>query len=83
MVKLRLKRYGRNKLPVYRVIAIDSRSRRDGKAISELGIYDPINEKTQLDVPAIVLYLKRGAQPTKTVSHLLQKAKVFDQVLTS
>lgn len=83
MVKLRLKRYGRNKLPVYRVIAIDSRSRRDGKAISELGIYDPINEKTQLDVKAIVSYLNKGAQPTKTVHHLLQKAKVFDQVLTS
>jgi len=80
MVKLRLKRYGRNKLPVYRVIAIDSRCRRDGKAISELGIYDPINEKTQLDVPAILSYLKNGAQPTQTVSHLLAKAKVFDQV---
>ena len=80
MVKLRLKRYGRNKLPVYRVIAIDSRCRRDGKAISELGIYDPINEKTQLDVPAILSYLKNGAQPTQTVSHLLVKAKVFDQV---
>ena len=80
MVKIRLKRYGRNKLPVYRVIAIDSRSRRDGKALSELGIYDPIREKTQLDVPAIVFYLKQGAQPTKTVNHLLQKAKVFDQI---
>nr|YP_001019114.1 ribosomal protein S16 [Chlorokybus atmophyticus]ABM87967.1 ribosomal protein S16 [Chlorokybus atmophyticus]WKT05673.1 ribosomal protein S16 [Chlorokybus atmophyticus] len=80
MVKLRLKRYGRKQKPVYRVIAIDSKARRDGRAIKELGFYDPIADKTQLDVPTIIFYLKRGAQPTETVGHILQKAKVFDQV---
>ncbi len=78
MVKIRLKRYGRKKLPIYRVIAVDNRARRDGRAIKELGFYDPIGEKTQLDVPNILFYLKSGAQPTETVGHLLQKAKIFD-----
>lgn len=78
MVKIRLKRYGRKKLPIYRVIAIDNRARRDGRAIKELGFYDPIAEKTQLDVPNIIFYLKSGAQPTETVGHLFQKAKIFD-----
>nr|NP_038395.1 ribosomal protein S16 [Mesostigma viride]Q9MUR5.1 RecName: Full=Small ribosomal subunit protein bS16c; AltName: Full=30S ribosomal protein S16, chloroplastic [Mesostigma viride]AAF43836.1 ribosomal protein S16 [Mesostigma viride]WKT08270.1 ribosomal protein S16 [Mesostigma viride] len=80
MVKLRLKRYGRKKRPFYRVIAIDSRCRRDGKALKELGFYDPIAGKTQLDVPNIIFYLKAGAQTSETVGNLLQKAKVFNQL---
>jgi len=80
MIKIRLKRYGRKKLPIYRVVAIDSKARRDGRAIKELGFYDPIGEKTQLDVPNILFFLKNGAQPTETMGHLLQKARIFDLI---
>nr|YP_009033745.1 ribosomal protein S16 [Roya anglica]YP_009256907.1 ribosomal protein S16 [Roya obtusa]AHZ11128.1 ribosomal protein S16 [Roya anglica]ANI25981.1 ribosomal protein S16 [Roya obtusa] len=80
MVKLRLKRYGRKQKPTYRIIAIDVRSRREGRALKEVGFYDPIKEKTQLDVPSILILLKHGAQPTNTVGHILQRAGIFDQM---
>ena len=80
MVKLRLKRYGRKQKPTYRIIAIDVRSRREGKALREVGFYDPIREKTQLDIPTILNFLKHGAQPTDTVSHILQRAGVSEQI---
>ena len=78
MIKLRLKRYGRKQKPTYRIIAIDVRSRRDGKALKEVGFYDPLKDKTQLNVPAILTLLKHGAQPTDTVSHIFQRAGVFE-----
>nr|YP_009258565.1 ribosomal protein S16 [Cosmarium botrytis]YP_010386161.1 ribosomal protein S16 [Cosmarium ochthodes]ANI25626.1 ribosomal protein S16 [Cosmarium botrytis]UPO65287.1 ribosomal protein S16 [Cosmarium ochthodes] len=82
MVKLRLKRYGRKQQPTYRIIAIDVRCRRDGKALKEVGFYDPRKDKTQLNVPAILTLLHHGAQPTDTVSHILQRAGVFEKLKT-
>lgn len=83
MVKLRLKRYGRKQKPTYRIIAIDVRSRREGKALKEVGFYDPIKEKTQLDIPTILKFLRHGAQPTNTVNHIFQRAGIFEQLNTS
>jgi small subunit ribosomal protein S16 len=83
MVKLRLKRYGRKQQPTYRIIAIDVRCRRDGKALKEVGFYDPIKEKTQLNIPAILALLESGAQPTDTVSHILRRAGVLEKTKTS
>jgi small subunit ribosomal protein S16 len=82
MVKLRLKRYGRKQKPTYRIIAIDSRCRREGRALKEVGFYDPLKDQTQLDIPTIINFLKHGAQPTDTVSHILQRAGVFQQMET-
>ena len=45
MIKLRLKRYGRKQQPCYRIVAMDSRVKRDGKAIEELGFYNPLTKK--------------------------------------
>ncbi len=80
MVKLRLKRLGKKREVSYRIVAINSRNRRDGKVLEELGFYNPRNDETRLDVPAIVARLKQGAQPTETVRSILNKAKVFEQV---
>ena len=80
MVKLRLKRLGKKREVSYRIIAINSSSRRDGRPIEELGFYNPRNDETRLNVPAIVKRLKQGAQPSETVRAILQKAKVFEQV---
>ncbi len=80
MVKLRLKRFGKKKAVSYRIVAIDSASRRDGRPLEELGFYNPRTDETRLNVPGIVNRLKQGAQPTDTVRSILQKAKVFDQV---
>ncbi|MDJ0633524.1 MAG: 30S ribosomal protein S16 [Xenococcaceae cyanobacterium MO_188.B29] len=80
MVKLRLKRYGKKREVSYRIVAINSRSRRDGRPLEELGFYNPRTDETRLNVPAIVKRLKEGAQPTDTVRSILNKAKVFEQV---
>nr|QKQ14619.1 ribosomal protein S16 [Zygnema circumcarinatum] len=80
MVKLRLKRYGRKQQPTYRIIAIDVKSRRQGRALKEVGFYDPRKDQTHLDVPTIITFLKQGAQPTETVSHILNRAGVFEQI---
>lgn len=80
MVKLRLKRLGKKREVSYRIVAMKSTSRRDGKVLEELGFYNPRNDETRLNVPAIVTRLKQGAQPTDTVRSILTKAKVFEQV---
>jgi small subunit ribosomal protein S16 len=80
MIKLRLKRYGKKREVSYRIVAMNSRDRRDGRPLEELGFYNPRTDETRLDVPAIVKRLKNGAQPTDTVRNLLKKANVFEQV---
>ncbi len=80
MVKLRLKRFGKKREVSYRIVAIESKARRDGRPIEELGFYNPRTDETRLNVPAIVNRLKQGAQPTETVRNILRKAQVFEQV---
>nr|YP_010462823.1 ribosomal protein S16 [Primulina sclerophylla]UUJ36682.1 ribosomal protein S16 [Primulina sclerophylla] len=80
MVKLRLKRCGRKQRAVYRIVAIDLRSRREGKDLRKVGFYDPMKNQTYLNVPAILYFLARGAQPTGTVQNLLKKAEVFKEL---
>jgi len=76
MVKLRLKRYGRKQQPSYRIVAMDSRNKRDGKAIEELGFYNPITNETSIDSTKILKRLKQGAQATRTVKNILNKAQI-------
>jgi small subunit ribosomal protein S16 len=80
MIKLRLKKYGRKVQPCYRIVAMDSRTKRDGRAIEELGFYNPMTDETHLKFTKIVTRLKQGAQPTETVLNILTKAKIFEQV---
>nr|AYH52034.1 ribosomal protein S16 [Amphilophium frutescens] len=80
MVKLRLKRCGRKQRAVYQIVATNVRSRREGKDFRKVGFYDPIKNQTYLDVPAILFFLEKGAQPTKTVQNLLKKAEVFKEL---
>ncbi|KAI4962832.1 hypothetical protein ZWY2020_025257 [Hordeum vulgare] len=75
MVKLRLKRCGRKQQAVYRIVAIDVRSRREGRDLRKVGFYDPIKNQTCLNVPAILYFLEKGAQPTRTVYDILRKAE--------
>nr|YP_009342744.1 ribosomal protein S16 [Pouteria campechiana]YP_009989057.1 ribosomal protein S16 [Pouteria caimito]YP_010020803.1 ribosomal protein S16 [Madhuca hainanensis]YP_010031298.1 ribosomal protein S16 [Chrysophyllum cainito]YP_010147103.1 ribosomal protein S16 [Vitellaria paradoxa]QKZ95529.1 ribosomal protein S16 [Argania spinosa]QWY89279.1 ribosomal protein S16 [Gambeya africana]QWY89364.1 ribosomal protein S16 [Gambeya gigantea]QWY89449.1 ribosomal protein S16 [Gambeya lacourtiana]QWY89534.1 len=79
MVKLRLKRCGRKQRAVYRIVAIDVRSRREGRDLRKVGFYDPIRNQTYLNVPAILYFLEKGAQPTETVQDILKKAEVFKE----
>nr|YP_009651271.1 ribosomal protein S16 [Phryma leptostachya subsp. asiatica]QCW08151.1 ribosomal protein S16 [Phryma leptostachya subsp. asiatica]QOD40503.1 ribosomal protein S16 [Phryma leptostachya subsp. asiatica] len=80
MVKLRLKRCGRKQRAVYRIVAIDVQSRREGKDLRKVGFYDPMKNQTYLNVPLILYFLEKGAQPTGTVQNLLKKAEVFKEL---
>nr|YP_010461479.1 ribosomal protein S16 [Allium chienchuanense]UUF92566.1 ribosomal protein S16 [Allium fasciculatum]UUF92832.1 ribosomal protein S16 [Allium chienchuanense] len=75
MVKLRLKRCGRKQRAIYQIVAIDVRSRREGRDLRKVGFYDPIQNQTYLNVPAIRYFLEKGAQPTRTVHDILRKAE--------
>jgi small subunit ribosomal protein S16 len=74
-VKLRLARVGSKKNPIYRVVAADSRSPRDGKFIEIVGRYNPQHEPSliEFDEEKVKGWLQKGAQPTETVARLLQK----------
>uniref|UniRef100_A0AAU6N0F0 Small ribosomal subunit protein bS16c n=1 Tax=Potentilla stenophylla TaxID=210862 RepID=A0AAU6N0F0_9ROSA len=80
MVKLRLKRCGRKQRAIYRIVAIDVRSRREGRDLRKVGFYDPINNQIYLNVPAILYFLEKGAQPTGTVHDILKRAGVFTEL---
>ncbi len=75
-VKIRLKRMGAKKAPFYRIVVADSRTARDGKAIAEIGYYNPTKDPIDLkvDVEEAKKWISNGAQPTDTVRALLKKA---------
>ena len=77
-VKIRLRRLGYKKHPVYRVVVADSRSARDGAVIDEIGTYDPNQNPSQfkVDEEATKTWLKNGAQPTEVVSRLFKNAGI-------
>jgi small subunit ribosomal protein S16 len=73
MLKIRLKRAGRKGKPFYRIVLMESLSKRDGKAIEELGYYDPIKKIIDFDKILLSKYLNVGAYPTDTMRHLISK----------
>ena len=77
-VKIRLRRLGYKKHPVYRVVVADSRSQRDGSVIDQIGTYDPNQEPSvvKIDAEAAKKWLGNGAQPTETVAKLLKQAGI-------
>lgn len=78
MIKIRLKRFGKKREASYRLVAMQSTSRRDGRPLEELGFYNPRTDEVRLDTEAIVNRLNQGAQPTETVRRLLEKANVIE-----
>ena len=74
-MKIRLTRMGCKKRPFYRIVAVDSATRRDGRALEYLGHYNPMVEPAEVKVDAekIRYWMERGAQPTDTVKALLRK----------
>ncbi len=72
-VKLRLRRMGKKKQPIYKVVAADARSPRDGKFIEAIGLYNPKTEPATVDIKEdrALYWLNAGAQPTDTVKNIL------------
>jgi small subunit ribosomal protein S16 len=75
-VRIRLTRVGATKRPAYRVIAIDKRRSRDGRALEILGFYDPLTEPAtvNLNTERIQAWIGNGAQPSDTVAKLMRQA---------
>ncbi len=76
LVKIRLRRVGATKRPMYRIVAAESRGPRDGRFIETLGHYNPITKPATLvvDEAKIQRWISNGAQPTETVARLLHQS---------
>jgi small subunit ribosomal protein S16 len=79
MVKLRLRRMGAKKAATYRIVAMDAKTRRDGRPIDTLGYYNPqITPATiKIDEERALYWLKEGAQPTETVRAILSREGIM------
>ena len=75
-VKIRLTRMGTKKKPFYRIVAINSESRRDGRPLETIGYYNPMTEPADIKVDAEKLkkWLEHGAELSTTVNSLVKKA---------
>jgi len=76
-VKLRLMRMGAKKRPAYRIVASDSRARRDGQYIELVGRYNPILDETVVNEEVALKWLRNGAIPTDTVRSILSNAGIM------
>lgn len=79
--RIRLRRVGRKKVPLYRIVVAESTSPRDGRFIEVIGTYNPKGQtaadKVQLDAEKARLWIDRGATPSETVESLLKQAGVL------
>jgi len=76
-IKLRMTRMGSKKRPFYRIVAIDSATRRDGRPLDCVGCYNPMVNPVELKIDAekVKYWMEQGAQPSDTVRSLLKKAE--------
>ncbi|MBE5880172.1 MAG: 30S ribosomal protein S16 [Lachnospiraceae bacterium] len=77
-VKIRLRRMGQKKHPIYRIVVADSRSPRDGRCIEEIGTYDPNHKESvfKVDEELAKKWLANGAQPTEVVGKIFKLAGI-------
>ncbi|MFO7729106.1 MAG: 30S ribosomal protein S16 [Desulfonatronovibrio sp.] len=75
-LKIRLTRMGSKKKPFYRIVALNSETRRDGRALEYLGYYNPMTNPAEVsvDMDKIKSWMDKGAKPSNTVLSLLKKA---------
>lgn len=76
-IKIRLTRMGSKKKPTYRIVAVNSETRRDGRPLEYLGFYNPMVDPAEfkVDNEKVQKWLDRGAQPSDTVRSLLKAAQ--------
>ena len=82
MVKIRLRRLGRKKRPIWAVVAADARAPRDGRFIEDLGRYYPLEEPARIELKddRVIHWLQVGAQPTDTVRSILSRQGLMLQL---
>ena len=76
-VKIRLARHGAKKAPYYRIVVADSRARRDGRYIEQIGSYNPCTTPAavKIDLAKVDEWVANGAKPTDTVARLIEAAR--------
>jgi small subunit ribosomal protein S16 len=76
-VKIRLQRFGAKKRPYYRIVAADSRYKRDGRFLEQVGTYDPKQDPAvvKVELDRVDHWLSVGAKPTNTVASLLRRVR--------
>ena len=82
-VRIRLQRHGKKRRPFYRLVAVDSRSQRDGRFIERIGYYDPMTDPANIviDAEKALKWLRTGAQPSDTAKNLMSKTGVWEQFI--
>jgi small subunit ribosomal protein S16 len=82
-VKLRLMRMGKKKQPMYRVVAADSRTARDGRFLEILGTYEPLADpsRVKIDRDKVAKWIGNGAQPTERVARLLSQPNTVEETV--
>ncbi len=73
MLKIKLKKIGCKKNPIFRIVLMKNLSKRDGKSLEELGYYNPIKKIIYFNKIKLYKYINLGAYPTNTVRHLITK----------
>lgn len=83
-VRIRLRRMGARKQPVYRVVVADSRSPRDGRFLDTIGTYNPRTEPAEIriDREKALAWLEKGAEPTDTARSLLSRVGIWQRFRT-
>jgi small subunit ribosomal protein S16 len=77
LVKLRLKRIGKSKQPYYRIVATHFSVARNGRAIAEVGLYDPLHARVTIDEERAIEWLNKGAQMSETVANLFHSQGIL------
>ncbi len=77
MVKLRLKRIGKSKQPYYRIVATHVSVARNGRALAEVGLYDPMHASVKIDEECAIEWLNKGAQMSETVANLFDSQGIL------
>lgn len=77
MVAIRLNRQGSKDRPYYKIVVVDSRARRDGAYIEQVGTYNPMaeGENYTIDLEKVESWIRKGAQPSETVNSMIKKAR--------
>lgn len=76
-VAIRLNRQGSKDRPYYKIVVVDSRKRRDGRYIEQIGTYDPMQEGVNynIDLEKADKWIANGAQPSETVGSIIRKSR--------
>ncbi len=75
MLRIRLRRHGKKKQPIYRIVVAESRAPRDGAFVETIGLYNPLTdpETVEVNVERLHHWVGNGAQPSETVAKLLRR----------